>query len=392
MTVKWNSGTDLSSVIENVQTMTGQRGDGSGKVITQDQLVSLGLATRKTSVSGKTTLSPPTSFPGEPDTRVDYPTKPTGFVVESSFSFVVLIWDMPKYAGHSLTEIYRNADDNLANAVLVGTEAASVYSDSQNTGQTGYYYWIRHVNANGVPGAYNATAGTYGATDPNAAQNLVADRVVAGIEIDTPLINSARIQNGRFTVDENGNVVATNAVFNQMTANAGNFYDIIITRATIQNALIAANCTIEGILTAAQISGGIATSAAMDLTGITDPDGNATRTQNFYRTLYANPYVNRVLTVTGPLKIGASAIGPGSLTIEIFANNASIGAATIQTPYVNGNAISANGAFGASVSVPIGTQMDIRILVTKVQWGTMTAGPALLSACMDTGSDWSAQT
>jgi len=82
MTVKWNSGTDLPATVENVQTLTGQRGDGSGKAITEDQLVSLGFALKKTSSSGKTTLSPPTSFPGAPDTRVDYPTKPTGFLVD----------------------------------------------------------------------------------------------------------------------------------------------------------------------------------------------------------------------------------------------------------------------------------------------------------------------
>lgn len=261
MTDKWNSGTDLPSVVENVQTMTGQRGDGSSKIITADQLVALGLALKKTSAStGKVTLTPPTSFPGAPDTKVSYPTKPTGFMVESAFSFVVLIWDMPKYAGHSLTEIYRNAEDNLANAVLVGTEAAGVYSDAQNTGQAGYYYWIRHVNANGVPGPYNATAGTYGQTDPNAAQNLIADRVVAGIEIDTPLIRSANIQNGKFTVDENGNMVATNGTLNQVTANYGTFYYILVTGATIENTVIAADCTVLGTLYAEHIVGDIVNS------------------------------------------------------------------------------------------------------------------------------------
>ncbi len=389
MTVKWNAGTDLPSVVENIQTLTGQRGDGSGKAITADQLVSLGLATQKTSSSGKTTLWPPLIFPGAPDNTVSYPTKPTGFLVEGAFSFVVLIWDMPKYAGHSLTEIYRNAEDNLANAVLVGTEAAGVYSDSQNTGQTGYYYWIRHVNANGVPGPYNATAGTYGQTDPNAAQNLIADRVVAGIEIDTPLLNSARIQNGRFTVDENGNVVATNAVLNQVTANAGNFYDIIVTRATIQNAIIAANCTVLGILTAAQITGGLAANTSMDLSNISDPNGNSTHTQNFYRTLNANPYVNRTLNIVGPMNIGAGADGTGTLSVDIYANNVNIGGASVSSVNVNDNYFGRSGAFGASVFIPINTPMQIRILVTKTNWGTMLAGPALLTACVDTGLDWS---
>ncbi|XBS71854.1 DUF1983 domain-containing protein [Acerihabitans sp. KWT182] len=160
---------------------------------------------------------------------------------------------------------------------------------------------------------------------------------------------------------------------------------------TLNNVVINNNCTIKGILAANQVTGGIATSESMDLSGISDPNGNATHTQSFYRTLYANSYVNRVLTIVGPMAIDAGT-STGSLTVEIFANNVSIGSATIATSSVNDNAISANGAFGASVNVPVGTQVDIRILVTKVNRGTMLAGPALLTACVDTGTDWSAQT
>ena len=161
---------------------------------------------------------------------------------------------------------------------------------------------------------------------------------------------------------------------------------------TFQNVTIAQNCNILGTLTAAQISGGTAANSSMDLTGVSDPNGNATHVGNFYKSLIANPYVNRVLTIVGPMSIGASANGPGSLSVEIFANNVSIGSATIETPYFNAEASSANGAFGASVTVPAGTQMDIRIQVSKVDRGTMIAGPAILVACRDTGGDWSAQT
>ncbi|WP_213993877.1 phage tail protein [Sodalis sp. dw_96] len=160
---------------------------------------------------------------------------------------------------------------------------------------------------------------------------------------------------------------------------------------TFQNVTIAQNCNILGTLTAAQISGGTAANSSIDLTGVSDPNGNATHTQDFHKNLMANSYVNRVLTIVGPMSIGASANGPGSLSVEIFANNVSIGSATIETPYINAEASSANGAFGAAVNVPAGTEMDITIRVSKINRGTMIAGPAIMVACRDTGSDWSAQ-
>ncbi|WP_447879248.1 hypothetical protein [Serratia fonticola] len=264
---KFRSGTDLPTVAENIQTLTGQRGNGLDRAVTARELAELGLASKRVGAGGQVSLIPGVTPPpgwGGPGANkpVQYPTRPTGFTAYGAFSFIALVWDMPKYGGHTLTEVYRNSEDNLANAVLVGTEAAGVYSDPQNTGMPGSYYWIRHVNANGLPGPFNDSKGTFAQTDPNAAQNLVADRVVAGIEIITPLIRSARIENGRFTVDENGNVVATNASMNFMTANGGWFYDvyaerITVNNASINNAVIAEDCTILGTLYARQIVGDI---------------------------------------------------------------------------------------------------------------------------------------
>lgn len=257
---KFRSGTDLPTVAENIQTLTGQRGNGLDRAVTVRELADLGLASKRVSSGGQVSLIPGVTPPpgwGGTSKPVQFPTRPTGFEAYSAFSFIALVWDMPKYGGHSLTEIYRNSEDNLANAVLIGTEAAGVYSDPQNTGQPGSYYWIRHINAKGVPGPFNDSKGTFAQTDPNAAQNLIADRVVAGIEIITPLIRSARIQNGRFTVDENGNMVATNASMNFMTANGGWFYDIYAERATFRNVLITEDSDVRGTIYANKLVGDV---------------------------------------------------------------------------------------------------------------------------------------
>jgi hypothetical protein len=259
---RYRSGTDLPTVAENIQTLTGQRGNGLDRAVTVRELADLGLASKRVTSGGQVSLTPGVTLPpgwGGPGANkpVQFPTKPTGFEAYGAFSFIALVWDMPRYGGHSLTEVYRNSEDNLSEAVLVGTEAAGVYSDPQNTGQPGAYYWIRHINSNGIPGPFNDTNGTFAQTDPNAAQNLIADRVVAGIEIITPLLRSARIENGRFTVDENGNMVATNANMNFMTANGGWLYDIYAERATFRNVLILEDSDVRGTIYANKLVGDV---------------------------------------------------------------------------------------------------------------------------------------
>lgn len=349
---KFRSGTDLPAVAENIQTLTGQRGDGLDRAVTVRDLARLGFSTKKAGNGGVSLIpgwTPPPGWGGPGANKpTQFPTKPTGFTAYGAFSFIALVWDMPKYGGHSLTEIYRNSEDNLADAVLIGTEAAGVFSDPQNTGTPGVFYWIRHVNAIGVPGPFNDTKGTFAKTDPDAAQNLIADRVVAGIEMITPLLRSARIENGRFKVDENGNMTAMNASMNFMTANGGWFYDIYAERVTVNNAIInnatiSEDCIVFGTLYARKIVG--------DITKTFILKGGAKETvippQDFDRILVSHPVVviasnesssSVAFTVNGAvrLKISASAeagathSAQDSLYVVIPANE------TVSVGYISG--------------------------------------------------------
>ncbi|EDZ9221042.1 DUF1983 domain-containing protein [Salmonella enterica] len=157
----WRAGKDLASVVENMEIGTGQRGDGKDAFVTQRQLAELKLARMSASGGGgRVRLAPglgqgifPELLPPE------RPTKPEGLDVTAGFSFVLIEWVMPKYNGHSLTEVWRGTEDNLSDAVLVGTTPGQVYSDSVNPGWKGFY-WIRFVNAAGVSGPYNSPDGT----------------------------------------------------------------------------------------------------------------------------------------------------------------------------------------------------------------------------------------
>lgn len=157
----WRAGKDLASVVENMEIGTGQRGDGKDAFVTQRQLAELKLARMKAGGGGgRVSLAPGLGqgiFPELPPP--ERPTRPESLQVTGGFGYVLLEWVMPKYNGHSMTEIWRGTEDNLSDAVLVGTTPGQVYSDSVNPGWKGFY-WIRFVNAAGVSGPYNSPDGT----------------------------------------------------------------------------------------------------------------------------------------------------------------------------------------------------------------------------------------
>lgn len=155
----WRAGKDLASVVENMEIGTGQRGDGKDAFVTQRQLAELKLAKMRAG-SGGIRLTPGLGqgvFPEIPPP--ERPTRPEGFLVTGGFGYVLLEWVMPKYNGHSLAEVWRGTEDNLSDAVLVGTTPGQVYSDPVDPGWKGFY-WIRFVNSAGVSGPYNSPDGT----------------------------------------------------------------------------------------------------------------------------------------------------------------------------------------------------------------------------------------
>lgn len=375
----------LDALYENVEILTGQRGEGAAVLMVTD------------SAGNRVPFYPDGNggdtggggSGGDDDKAPEYPTQPTGLVVNGGFTVVELDWDAPAYYGHSLTQIWRCPEDNLSEAVQVGSTAANIYSDPIDPVYEGYY-WIRFVNSAGVTGPYNASEGTYVKTqestediinvindtindspliaelqagldgveeqvttiddegsqafqnmwsvkasadgitagiglvagtdgegepisqvavaatqffvfDPNNpnpdgtmealfyvdaeygvcmqkavieqatiqvlnAQTIVADEVVAGIDIKSPVIEGGEITIGNgFHVDSSGNMTANNATLNdvalnRITANEGQF----------NNVTIAENCVIEGTLSANQIKGDIVNAVAFSLPTYSD--------------------------------------------------------------------------------------------------------------------------
>lgn len=436
--------TTLEALIENVQTLTGQRGDGAAVVmVTSDGSK---VPFYPDGSGGDTGGTGGNGGNGSDDGGMtpQYPTQPTGLQVNGGFTVVELDWDAPKYYGHSQTQIWRCPDDNLSEAVQVGSTAANIYSDPIDPVFEGYY-WIRFVNADAVVGPYNDSAGTYVITqestqdiidvindeinnsalidelqagldgveeevttidsegtqafqnmwsvkasadgitagiglvagvddegnpisqvavaasqffvfDPNNpnpdgtmeslfyvdddqvviqqaviekatidilnAQTIVADEVTAGIEIDSPDIKGGQIEIGNgFTVDSSGNMMANNAVLNDVELN-----DITANGGQFDNVTIGENCIIEGTLSANQIKGDIV-NAAGDSLNIGDTRTiTITDDQDFDRSVIINPVV---ITCQSTWNASDQDWGTAGGTLTITANNTEVASVSV---------------------------------------------------------------
>ncbi|ENC9731743.1 TPA: DUF1983 domain-containing protein [Citrobacter freundii] len=186
----------LDALYENMEVLTGQRGEGAAVVMVTDS--SGNRVPFYPDGSGGTTdgSGSGSGSGGDGGLTPAYPSKPTGLVVNGGFSVVELDWDVPVYYGHSLTQIWRCPEDNLSEAVQVGSTAANIYSDPIDPVYEGYY-WIRFVNSDGVTGPYNASEGTYVKTQESTDDiiNVINDTIN-----DSPLI--AQLQAGLDGVQE----------------------------------------------------------------------------------------------------------------------------------------------------------------------------------------------
>jgi hypothetical protein len=100
------------------------------------------------------------------DPRPSYVTPPTmtGLSVTGAFTSIILTWDVApiNFINFAYVEVWRNTTDNLGTAVLIGTSTSTLYNDESGSIGATYYYWVRSVNSEAAPGAFNAVSGVSG--------------------------------------------------------------------------------------------------------------------------------------------------------------------------------------------------------------------------------------
>ncbi|WP_303847630.1 hypothetical protein, partial [Aeromonas sobria] len=152
----YRAGRDQAATSENVELLTGQRGDKLDKAVTFRELNALGLATLRPGAGG---IYVPGKNPDLFPTGVyDKPHAPVNVQVSGAFHTVLVDWDGPTYRGHSHAEVWRAETDSLPAATLVGTTIANMFSDAIGKGAK-FYYWVRFVNGKDDHGPFHGEHG-----------------------------------------------------------------------------------------------------------------------------------------------------------------------------------------------------------------------------------------
>ncbi|MGN5084969.1 phage tail tip fiber protein [Aeromonas sp. 31P] len=157
----YRAGRDQAATSENVELLTGQRGDKLDKAVTFRELNALGLATLRPGVGG---IYVPGKNPDLFPTGVyDKPHAPVNVQASGAFHTVLVDWDGPTYRGHAHAEVWRAETDSLPAATLVGTTIANMFSDAIGKGAK-FYYWVRFVNGKDDHGPFQGEHGVVAET------------------------------------------------------------------------------------------------------------------------------------------------------------------------------------------------------------------------------------
>ncbi|MGL4754391.1 MAG: phage tail tip fiber protein [Aeromonadaceae bacterium] len=152
----YRAGRDQAATSENVELLTGQRGDKLDKAVTFRELNALGLATLRPGAGG---IYVPGKNPDLFPTGVyDKPHAPVNVQASGAFHTVLVDWDGQTYRGHAHAEVWRAETDSLPAATLVGTTIANMFSDAIGKGAK-FYYWVRFVNGKDDHGPFHGEHG-----------------------------------------------------------------------------------------------------------------------------------------------------------------------------------------------------------------------------------------
>lgn len=183
-------GRDVEALTDNLEVLTGAKGDGGFRAVTFNDLAQYGLATltyqggRLVGVkpTGSTSTGSGSGTGGTGTPPIAQPHAPENFTVTGAFFSIILQWANAHFVGYAYAEIYRSATDDFGAAVRIGTEIGTFYVDSVGPAAK-YYYWIRFVNTADQRGPINGTAGTFGQTREKISDVMVelSDSISSGL-------------------------------------------------------------------------------------------------------------------------------------------------------------------------------------------------------------------
>lgn len=176
----------LRPIIDAVRQMLITRSSGRDTMdrwITWRDLVEAGIAQRYLNGQPLPVPDPNGEYQPPPEDDVETPDlgpppAPTDLEAVGGLLAIYLSWSMPAYNNLGYYEIWRSLVNNQGSAVRVGTTVAQQYADF--IGNTGtYYYWVRAVSKQDLPGQFNAFGGTAATVsqDPTAILDMLNGQI-----------------------------------------------------------------------------------------------------------------------------------------------------------------------------------------------------------------------
>ena len=192
----------LSSFLSAVKNWMGKLSTGPGRAVTLTDLTQAGLGS----------VGADGEFVFAPSEDSSSPPAPIGIQVASSAMSNMVSWTPPAgYDKFGYAEVWRGTDEVMSDAGYVGETSSAVYLDvltSQNDLESAnfktYYYRVRFVSRNGVPGPWNAALGT-------ASTATLIDNSFIG-NLHAAKINAGTIAAGRLDAQ----VITTKALYNDL--------------------------------------------------------------------------------------------------------------------------------------------------------------------------------
>ena len=323
-------------VNDSISQIKGEKGDPLDAAVTFRDLIDTGIAKRDIKIGSTGNIVGTNSInivPGDEEV-LDTPAVPTGLSASGAFQNIIIEWDDPTFFGFSHVEIWAATSNSFANRSFVGQTTANVFNHQVGTNQT-RYYWIRHVNTQGVAGPFNSTTGTQASTtlintaDINdgliTAAKLV-DGAVTEVKVATSAITETKISSNAVT----SNKIAANAVVaDKIAANSVTAAKMVagtITAASgiIGDLAISSAKIIDGAIINAKIGSAAVDSAKIASAAVTTAkiaDGNITTAKIGDAQITTAKIGNAQITNAKINDLSADKINAGTLNANRIASN-----------------------------------------------------------------------
>jgi len=246
----------IDSVSKNIAILTGQTKNKKDRAVLVRDLIDFGILDARGRFSGgsnTTIIGGGGNGGGVVNPAPETPVKPVNVRANAAFTTIMVQWDFPNYAGHDYAEVWRNTVNTLGDmtdprtegeAALVATVQGSMYMDSVDY-ETGYYYWVRFVNTEGVTGPVHDASGVYAQTrediqktiddfqaDSLATLTTFQEGFDAQIQALSDAVENFGIEESKALINRLSTDVLTltNGLYNQIVT-AENDYDAWLARA-----------------------------------------------------------------------------------------------------------------------------------------------------------------